>query len=64
MTIDDLIISENSPDDILGEIEGLEDISTPIEWFNPNFYQNYINRLKDSEGDSIDLKSLNGFLLE
>ena len=58
MSIDDLIISENSPDDILGEIEGLEDTSTPIEWFNPNLYQNYINRLKDSEGDLIDFEDL------
>lgn len=40
MTIDDLMISENNPDDVVGEIEGLEDTSTPIEWFNPNFYQN------------------------
>lgn len=58
MTIDDLIISENSPDDVVGEIEGLEDTSTPIEWFNTNLYQNYINRLKDSEGDSIDFEEL------
>lgn len=58
MTIDDLMISENSPDDVVGEIEGLEDTSISIEKFNPNLYQNYINRLKDSEGDLIDFEEL------
>ena len=58
MTIDDLIISENNPDDILGEIEGNEDITTPKEKFNPKLYQNYINRLKDSEEDFINFEEL------